>query len=264
MFPIIIQIGPIIIYSLWLCTGLAFILGVFIFTSLAKMKRLQLNFIYNNSIKIFAAAIIFARLFFVVENYQIYFQELNLDAILNVFYIWDKGLSFLGGLCGIIITLAYFSYKEKEQTKKWLDILTISTIGGLVLGHIGRFFDGSSYGNTTDLPWGILFESPSIKYAVPIHPAQLYAALYSLIIGGVLFLFFLKTKFKAGIVTVIGTVSYFTMVFLEGFIRGDDTVIIMSLRLEQVFALIVIMIVTGSYLIIHYNNKRKSIKPDKI
>ena len=118
MFPIIIQIGPIIIYSLWLFTGLAFILSVFIFTSLAKMKRLQLNFVYNNSINIFLAGLIFARLFFLIENYQIYFQNLSFNTFLNIFYIWDKGLSFVGGLSGIIIALVYYSYKEKEQTKK--------------------------------------------------------------------------------------------------------------------------------------------------
>jgi len=257
MFPIIIQIGPIIVYSLWLCTGLAFILSVFIFTSLAKMKRLQLNFIYNNSINIFLAGIIFARLFFLIENYQAYFWELSLNTVLSVFYIWDKGLSFLGGLCGIIIALVYYSHKEKEQTKKWLDILTISTIGGLVIGHIGRFFDGSSYGRDTNLPWGILFESPSIKYAVPIHPTQLYAALYSLVIAVVLFIFFAKAKFKAGIITFVGTVSYLFMLFLEGFVKGDDTMIIFTLRIEQIFAAILIIIVTGSYIIYHYNNKRK-------
>jgi phosphatidylglycerol:prolipoprotein diacylglycerol transferase len=262
MFPIIIQIGPIIIYSLWLFTGIAFILSVFIFTSLAKMKRLQLNFIYNNSINIFLAGIIFARLFFLIENYQAYFWEFSLNSVLSIFYIWDKGLSFLGGLCGIIIALVYYSQKEKEQTKKWLDILTISTIGGLVVGHIGRFFDGSSYGRDTTLPWGILFESPSIKYAVPIHPTQLYAAIYSLIIAAVLFIFYTKAKFKAGIITLVGAISYLLMIFLEGFVRGDDTTIILSLRIEQIFAAILIIIVTGSYIIYHYNNKRKLNKSD--
>jgi phosphatidylglycerol---prolipoprotein diacylglyceryl transferase len=261
MFPVIFQIGPIIVYSLWLFTGIAFVFGVFVFSSLAKMKRLQMNFIYNKSINIFLFGLIFARIFFVVENYTIYFSDLSLNSILSVFYIWDKGLSFVGGILGVALSLIYYTWKEKDQTKKWLDILTISTISGLIIGHIGRFLDGSSYGRETDLPWGILFESPSIKYAVPIHPTQLYAALYSLIIAGILFIFFSKTKFKAGFIALIGLVSYLVMVFLEGFLRGDDTIMFLNLRIEQLFALITILIVSGTCLFYRYNRKRKEITP---
>ena len=263
MFPVLVQIGPIIIYSLWLFIGIAFIFSVFVFTSLAKTKRLQLNFIYSNSVNIFIFGLIFARLFFVTENYQLYFPDLSLNSFLGTFYIWDKGLSFVGGLIGITASLAYYSWKEKEQTKKWLDILTISTISGLVIGHIGRFLDGSSYGRETNLPWGILFESPSIKYAVPIHPTQLYAALYSIIIAVLLLILFTKSTFKAGTIAFIGFVSYLTMVFLEGFVRGDDTIIYLNLRIEQWFSIITLLIAAGTYVIYRYNSKRKNLNTEK-
>jgi len=263
MFPVIVQIGPIIVYSLWLFTGIAFILSVFVFTSLAKMKRLQLNFIYNNSVNILIFGLIGARIAFIIENYYLYFPDFSLNSWLGLFYIWDKGLSFLGGILGIALALIYYSYKNKEQTKKWLDILTISTISGLIIGNIGRFMDGSSYGRETDLPWGILFESPSIKYAVPIHPTQLYAVIYCLIISGILFFFFTKTTFKAGVVTVIGILSFFTMVFLEGFVRGDDVFILLGLRIEQWLSITVFIIAAGSYIFYRYNSKRNLLKTEK-
>jgi len=262
MFPVIIQVGPVIIYSLWLFAGIAFVFAVFVFTSLAKMKRLQINFIYNNSLNIFVFGFIIARLVFVLENFQVYFPDLSINSFLNVLYIWDKGLSFLGGLIGIVLSLIYYSRKEKEQTNKWLDILTISTIAGLIIGHIGRFLDGSSYGRETSLPWGVLFESPSIKYAVPIHPTQLYAALYSLIIASILFFFYSKTSFKPGKVVFIGLMSYFAMVFLEGFVRGDDVIIILGLRIEQLFSLLILLIASGTIIIYRYNIKRKSLDPN--
>jgi phosphatidylglycerol:prolipoprotein diacylglycerol transferase len=234
-----------------------------VFTSLAKMKRLQLNFIYTNSINILILGLIGARIFFVIENYYLYFPDLSLNSWLGIFYFWDKGLSFLGGIIGIALSLIFYSRKQKEQTKKWLDILTISTIAGLIIGNIGRFLDGSSYGRETNLPWGILFESPSIKYAVPIHPTQLYAVLYSLIIAGVLFFFFAKTSFKAGIISVIGILSFFTMVFLEGFVRGDDVQMLLGLRIEQCLSILVFIIAAGSYIIYRYNIKRNSLKTEK-
>ena len=263
MFPVIFQIGPIIIYSLWLFTGIAFIFSVFVFTSLAKMKRLQLNFIYTNSINILVFGLIGARIAFVIENYYLYFPDLGLNSWLGVFYFWDKGLSFPGGIIGIALSLIYYSMKHKEQTKKWLDILAISTISGLIIGNIGRFLDGSSYGRETNLPWGVLFESPSIKYAVPIHPTQLYAALYSLMIAGVLFFFFAKTTFKAGAIALIGISSFFFMIFLEGFVRGDDVELLFGIRIEQCISILVLIIAAGSYIIYRYNIKRNSLKTEK-
>jgi phosphatidylglycerol:prolipoprotein diacylglycerol transferase len=256
MYPVIIQIGPIIVYSLWLFAGIALLCSVFVFEYLARSKRLQMNFIYHYSFPIFIWGLIGARLLFVLKYYYIYFPDFSFSSFFSILYIWDKGLSLLGALIGVTLALIYFSIKEKEQTKRWIDILTISIIAGLGIGHFGTFLDGSAYGRETNLPWGIIFESPSIKYAVPIHPVQLYAMLYSFIIAIVLFIFYRKNKFKAGIITFIGILSYLTVMFLEGFIRGDDVLIFLALREEQWFALIAILI-TGTYLILRYNKNRK-------
>ncbi len=258
MFPVLFELGPIIVFSLWLFVGLGFIAGVIIFTKLARIKRLNLNFVYKYSLSIFIFGIIGARLLYVLINYQFYFYEVNINSFLRIFYIWeDKGLSLLGALIGITLSLIYFSYKEKEQTLKWLDILTISVISGFTIGHLGAFLDGINYGRETNLPWGIIFDNPSVKYAVPIHPTQLYAFLYSVIIAAVLFFLYQKNKFKPGIILMIGLISYSAMMFLEGFIRGDDVITFLSLRVEQWFALLII-ILTGGIFIYLYNKKRKT------
>jgi phosphatidylglycerol:prolipoprotein diacylglycerol transferase len=131
----------------------------------------------------------------------------------------------------------------------------------MVLGHFGAFLDGTSYGRETNLPWGMIFESPSIKYAVPIHPAQLYAMLYSAIIALVLVILFKKNAVKQGTITIIAIISYFSMMFLEGFIRGDDVFVFLSLREEQWLSLIV-LIATGSYLYYRYNKSKKKQSTD--
>jgi phosphatidylglycerol:prolipoprotein diacylglycerol transferase len=258
MFPVLFELGPVIVFSLWLFVGLGFIAGVVVFTKLAKMKRLNLNFIYKYSLSIFIFGLIGARLLYVAMNYQFYFYETNINSFLRILYIWeDKGLSLLGALIGITVSLIYFSYKEKEQTLKWLDILSISVISGLAVGHIGAFLDGINYGRETSLPWGIIFDNPSVKYAVPIHPTQIYAFIYSIIIAVALFFLYKKNKFKAGIIMMIALISYSAMMFLEGFIRGDDVITFLSLRIEQWFALLII-ILTGGIFIYIYNKKRKT------
>lgn len=255
MFPVILELGPVIIYSLWLLVGIAFIAGVSIFSYLAKSKRLNLNFIYKYTFQIFIFGLISARLFFVIRHHSIYLPDFSLNTIINLISIWDKGLSLIGALIGIIASIIIYSIKEKEQTLKWLDTLTISSIAGLAIGHLGAFFDGINYGNPTNLPWGITFDNPSIKYAVDIHPTQIYAFIYSAIIAGILFFLYTKRKLKAGKIMLIGLISYFVLGFLEGFVRGDDVYIIFGIREEQWFALL-ILIITGGFIIYRYNKKR--------
>ncbi|MCD6109588.1 prolipoprotein diacylglyceryl transferase [bacterium] len=257
MFPVLIQIGPIVVYSLWLFAGIGFLFGVFVFSFIAQQKRLNISFIYDHSISLFIFGMISSRLFFVLENFQYYFQDYSIQSFTKIFFVWDKGLSLLGCLVGIILALFYYSKKEHEQTKKWLDILTISTISALAIGHIGTFLDGSSYGNVTSLPWGMIFDNPSIKYAVPIHPTQLYAFLYSTILAISLFIYYRRKKPIAGKITIIGLVSYFSFIFLEGFLRGDDVFMYAGLREEQWFSLLIFIII-GGYLLRRYNRKRKS------
>lgn len=215
-----------------------------------------MNFIYHHSLSIFIWGLVGSRLLYVLLNFQLYFPDFTLSSILRVLYIWnDKGLSLIGALLGIGLSLIYFSMKEKEQTNRWLDILTISVITGLGIGHIGTFLDGSAYGKETSLPWGMVFDSPSIKYTVPIHPAQLYATLYSFIIVIVLYVLYRKGKFKAGILAISGLIAYMIMTFLSGFLRGDDVLTFLGLREEQIFALAV-LILTGTYIFLRYNKKR--------
>jgi len=254
MYPVIIQIGPIIIYSLWLFAGIALLIGVFVFTSLAKIKRLQMNFVYNHSLEIFIAGLLIGRLFFVIKNYQIYFYQFSLSSLQSIFFIWDKGLSFLGAIIGITLAMVFFAKREDEPFKKWLDILTISAITGLFISHIGAFLDGVGHGTPTSLPWGMIIESPTIKYAVPIHPTQIYTALYSIIIAMSLAYVFLRKYIESGLVTAYGILTYAFFTFITGFVRGDDVITIIGIREEQIVSVIA-MLIAGGYIYSRYYNK---------
>jgi phosphatidylglycerol---prolipoprotein diacylglyceryl transferase len=257
MSSVIIHVGPIIIYSLWLFAGLALLVGVFVFTSLAKIKKLQMNFVYNHSLEIFIAGLIMGRLFFVIKNYQIYFHQFSLNSLKSILFIWDKGLSFLGAIIGITLVIAFFAKREDEPLRKWIDILAISVFAGLFISHIGAFLDGVGHGTPTSLPWGMIIESPTVKYAVPIHPTQIYTALYSSMIAGGLTYVFLRKRLESGLVAAYGVLTYAFFTFITGFIRGDDVMTFMWIREEQI-ASVIAMFIAGGYIYSRYNkNIRK-------
>ncbi len=237
MYPILVQLGPLTIYSLWICAAIAFFTGFLVVYKLLQKDRARLTFLADHSLVILFGALIAARLVFVAQNYKAYFAAIDLQHILEIFYIWDKGLSFWGGLAGLALTLAYFCRKAKESIWKWLDIITIATMAGLVFGNLGSFLDGSAYGSETDLPWGVIIENS--RFAVPIHPTQVYAMIYT---AGITFLLWnLKnTAFgkKEGNITLTGTLCYAGFRFLEEFLRGDESSYYLGLREVQIVCLI--------------------------
>jgi len=250
MYPILVQLGPLTIYSLWICAAIGFFVAFLIVYKLLQKDRTKLNFLADHSLLILFGAIIMARIVFVAQNYKIYFAQIDLEHILGIFYIWDKGLSFWGGMFGLVLTLVYFCREHKENIWKWLDIITMGTMGGLVFGNLGAFLDGISYGNETDLPWGVIIETS--RFAVPIHPTQVYAMIYTLGIT-ILLWNLLSTAFgkKEGNITLTGALCYAGFRFLEEFLRGDESNDLLGLREAQIFC-IIILAGAGTLLYIRY------------
>lgn len=254
MHPILFEIGPVVIYSLWFLAMIGIVAGAITFIKLAKENSLKLNFILDNSMAILVTSIILARVVFIVKNAGYYFFEVNFSTILSIFQIWDKGLSAWGGIIGVTLALIYFCRKEDQPIKRWLDVLFISIMVGMVFGNIGTFMEGSEgYGKETDLPWGVKLEGPTIKYTIPVHPTQMYAAIYTLIISIVFIVLFTKKTFeKDGDIFIFGALTYASVKFLEEFLRGDDVLTFIGLREGQILSLLTIIAI-GIYLLIRYN-----------
>ncbi len=237
MYPILIQLGPITIYALWIFIALGFFAALLILNRLIQKDRPKLLFIAEHSLAVFLAGIIGARLIFVLRNAGYFFGQLDIGRFLEVFYIWDKGLSFWGGFLGIILSLSYFCRKKNENLPRWLDIIAICTLGGMVFGNIGTFLDGSNYGRETSLPWGVIIENS--RYAVPIHPVQLYAAIYCLILAAALYRFYKKKNAgMEGQTALMGLAGYSFLRFLEEFLRGDESNYFLGLREAQIYCII--------------------------
>lgn len=241
MYPILLEVGPITIYSLWLFVAVGFFAALLIMNKLIQKSRLPLKFIANYSLAIFFGGLIMARLLYIIQNYQFFFQDFSLQSFLQMFYIWDKGLSPWGAILGIALSLFYFARREGESIRKWLDILSVSIMSAITFSNIGAFLDGRNYGRETDLPWGVIIEN-SI-FAVPIHPTQIYAAIYSGFLTILLYqLFNYKISKEPGNITLIAIGSYSFFKILEEFMRGDESNIIFGFREAQIYALLALII----------------------
>jgi len=240
MTPVLLQLGPIIIYTMWLFISMGIVFGMLLLHRLSQKSRTKIKVMFNHLFFIFGLALIFSRLLFIAINWQMYFFEFKLSELKYTFYIWDRDLSAWGAIIGLLISTIIIAIKYKENIISWFDRLIIAIIGTTIFTNIGAFFEGLNYGNESSLPWAITFESGMIKYSVPIHPTQIYAAIYSLILTIILYQLS-KRKFGSttGNITLLGTGLYSFGIFIEGFFRGDDILSFAHIRLDQWISLII-------------------------
>jgi len=259
LYPILLQLGPVTIYSLWIFIGIGFFAALLIINKLAKKNRLKLHFLADYSLAIFFSGLILSRIFFVIRNYTFYFYDFNLTRFLELFYIWDKGLSVWGGIAGILLSLLYFCRKSGENGLKWLDVMSVSILGAMSIANIGTFLDGRNYGNETSLPWGVIIENS--LYAVPIHPVQIYAAVYCALIAIILMqISSRKVGKNDGNIALLAMTSYGLFRFMEEFMRGDESNIFLGLREIQIYALLAAVI--GGILLYVRSRKQNRNNPD--
>lgn len=129
-----------------------------------------------------------ARLFYALFYNPSYF----LAQPWKIIAVWEGGLSFHGGVAGIVLATLYFVRKHHIRFLHFADILVIPLALGNALGRMGNFINAEIYGRVTTLPWGVLF--PGVEGMR--HPTQLYAVLYNVIIFGILFAY--RRKLKTG------------------------------------------------------------------
>lgn len=263
MYPELIQTKFFTINTLWIFFAAGLFTATYFFIKLSVSNGLKIQFLSEHSWKFILWSIIGARIFSIIQNFDTYFYEFSSKTLLQVFFIWDKGLSLTGAIIAFIVYLYFISKKHGQDFWKWIDVLIPSIILGLSIGFIGTFFEGTNYGKPTSLPWGVNFESPQIKFTVPIHPTQIYAFLYSLTIAITLILTSKTERIininKSGFTGIIGIFLFSLFNFLEQFVRGDDTYTIIGIRIPQIIALIA-TISSGIFLYYRYNKRTKSKK----
>ena len=181
-----------------------------------------------------------------------------LDNFFDIFKIWQGGMSFHGGLIGIIISSIWFAKKNNQNPFNYLDIVSLVAPIGIFFGRIANFINSELYGIETNLPWGVKFIQVDDLYR---HPSQLYEALFEGIILFIILLYFrnkglLKTP---GIISSLFLIFYSIFRFVIEFFRAPDNqlgYLILNLTMGQIASLIFLLI--GILIITNYAHKKES------
>jgi phosphatidylglycerol---prolipoprotein diacylglyceryl transferase len=216
--PILLDLGPIRVS--WY--GLMYVFGFFASYLLVRYQMKRKDFgiskleVENLYFYLILGLIIGARLGYVL----FYDLKMYLADPLEIFRIDHGGMSFHGGLIGVLIVGILFSWRNKKSFWKITDLLIVTVPIGLGLGRIGNFINGELYGRVTQVPWGMVFPKGGPD---PRHPSQLYE---SALEGGVLFLilWFMKDrKLPTGGLLALFLSLYGVFRFFVEFFREPDS-----------------------------------------
>jgi phosphatidylglycerol:prolipoprotein diacylglycerol transferase len=150
-------------------------------------------------------------------NFHVYAQDPF--AILRV---WEGGMSFHGGLLGVIVAMAFFAYSRKLNFLAICDAVAVATPIGLFLGRLANFVNAELYGRVTDVPWAFVFPRAG---PMPRHPSQLYeAALEGLLLFVVLWLMGRseKIRMRHGVLAGVFLIGYALSRIIVETVREPD------------------------------------------
>ncbi|GHF54700.1 prolipoprotein diacylglyceryl transferase [Seohaeicola zhoushanensis] len=145
--------------------------------------------------------------------------------------VWQGGMSFHGGLAGVVLAALWFTARNRIPRLQAADLIAHAVAPGLLLGRLANFVNAELWGRPTDLPWGVIFpgaaaqDCPGVLTLCARHPSQLYeAALEGLILGALLlWLVYRRGAFKRpGLVLGTFLAGYGLARFLVEFVRQPD------------------------------------------
>jgi phosphatidylglycerol:prolipoprotein diacylglycerol transferase len=244
--PYILKFGPLQIR--WY--GLMYIIGFIASNLLVKYQirsralKIEKKTVDDIYFALILGLILGARLGYVVfYNLREYLQN-----PLEIFALWHGGMSFHGGMIGMLLA-GYYATKRKN-VDFWLfsDLVAATAPIGLGLGRIGNFINGELYGRVTDVPWAMVFPDGG---GLPRHPSQLYEAIFE---GIVLFIVLWVAKNRIvsrGLLTSLFLMLYGAIRFFIEFFREPDLqlgLIISLLTMGQILS--ISMIIAGAIIFI--------------
>ncbi len=205
--PVIFQVGPLAVRWYGMMYLLGFVAAYFIIRHLAKYRGLNLTADHLSDLLFYTVlGVIFGgRLGYTLfYNWSYYWRH-----PLEIFAVWQGGMSFHGGLLGVVVAAVIFCRRRQLPTLLVGDILVTAASIGLGLGRLGNFINAELWGRTTDLPWGMVFPGAGPE---PRHPSQLYEAVLE---GPVLFMILWLLHRKK----VASGIPFFAFFFFYGLFR---------------------------------------------
>jgi phosphatidylglycerol:prolipoprotein diacylglycerol transferase len=196
--------------------------------------------------------------------YVLFYQPEILQHPLDIFKLWNGGMSFHGGVIGVSLGILYLARKEKLSWLRVHDYVACCVPFGLFFGRLANFVNGELWGKETDVPWAMIFPTGG---PVARHPSQLYeAVLEGLVLFAILWFAFWKTKarYQPGKLVGIFLLGYGLARFCVEFFREADVQLLefahrTGLHMGQWLTLP--MIFGGLYLIVTAKGRRVRVEP---
>lgn len=183
----------------------------------------------------------------------------------EIFKLWDGGMSLHGGVLGVLVAIWYVTRKEKLNFLRFCDYIACAIPFGLFLGRVANFVNGELWGRVTDVRWAIVFPDPAGD--LPRHPSQLYeAGLEGLLMMAILAWFFWRTdaRYKPGFLVGMASIIYGASRFTVEFFREPDVQrmnVVEATGLSMGQWLTVPMILIGLWLVATAKKRRQRVEP---
>ncbi len=235
---------PIYTYGLIICFG-AF-LGYLYASKEAKKQGISQDDFLNMVLIGIPAAIVCARLYYVIFSWDSY-----KDNLLEVFNLRGGGIAIYGGIIGAALTVLVYCKKRKINTGTVFDIMAVGFLIGQAIGRWGNFVNGEAFGGYTNLPWAMTVRQDGILIASSVHPTFFYESVLNAF--GVLLLCLYKKKqiFQGEIFCGYMVWYGFCRMIVEG-LRADS-LYLGPLRVSQVLS--AVLVVAGLIFIV--KNRKK-------
>ena len=190
-----------------------------------------------------------------------YAPELFLNP-LDVLKVWQGGMSFHGGVIGVVIGLVIFSRVHNLNWLRLHDYVACVYPIGQFLGRIANFINGELWGRPTDLPWAMVF--PGTGDGIARHPSQLYqAGVEGILLGLILWFLFYKTdaRYKPGFLVGHFILWMGLFRFVLEFVREPDKGVTGLLDMSMGQTLSIPMVIGGLYLVLTAAGRRSRVEP---
>jgi phosphatidylglycerol:prolipoprotein diacylglycerol transferase len=245
--PIALQLGPLAIH--WY--GLMYLAGFMTFLWLGRIRIGMLN---NPQIdaKLLDDLLFYGVLGVIIGGRMGYvlFYKAGYYSVhpLEIFAVWQGGMSFHGGFLGVIIAMALFAQKRKLNWLVITDFIAPLVPPGLAFGRIGNFINGELWGRPTDVSWAMIF--PKVD-TLPRHPSQLYEFSLEGVLLFILLWVYARKPRPVGAVSGMFLIGYGSFRFLVEFTREpDDFLGLLSLGMSMGQWLSLPMVIAGMLLMV--------------
>lgn len=159
MLPLLFSIGPINFYSLGLFLAIGFFLSAFFIWRRLRELGIDEEKVIDLIIIAALAGLFFGRIFFIIQNLSLLGFNLTRWLLIGQY----PGFSFWGSIAGIFLAVYWFSRRQNLEFWQLADEFVYGIMPFLILSQIGAFFDGTGFGKSTIMPWGIYAAGSLLK-----------------------------------------------------------------------------------------------------